>query len=125
MVCTGFRPLGIVLTSMILVLFPFIANAKLRGIGVADILMQWIPSLAFSIKASRCATPNRCSSSVIKSARSLYSTFSDSTELVPIMIFTEPSLIRAIVFFLSVAFCPSTKSSTSIPTGVRSFLKSS
>ncbi len=69
---------------------------RLRGIGVAERLNTSTSSLS-SLIFSFCATPKRCSSSMISSPRSLKLTSLESRRCVPMTISTSPFFISAIM----------------------------
>ena len=79
--------------------------ATVRGIGVAVITKRCGGFCAFSFKASRCSTPNRCCSSTTIKPKSLNSTFSPSNAWVPITIPASPDAANASAALRAAAFC--------------------
>ena len=61
--------------------------------------------IAFSFKASRCSTPNRCCSSTTINPKSLNSTFSPSKACVPITMPAVPFAAIANASLRAAAFC--------------------
>ncbi|CAB4657858.1 unannotated protein [freshwater metagenome] len=64
--------------------------ATVRGIGVAVITNKCGGFCAFTLRASRCSTPNLCCSSTTIKPKSLNSTFSPRRACVPIIIPAAP-----------------------------------
>ena len=111
--------------------------ARVRGIGVAVIirrcgshpgsviLLPFSESEALPRSASRCATPKRCCSSMIASARFLNSTLSWMMAWVPITRPASPLLMsasisrRSLVFWLPVSQAVLTPSGSSQPMSLR------
>src|SRR5665647_1949113 len=75
---------------------PVTAISSVRGIGVALIARMSTLVLSF-FRASLCSTPNRCSSSMMTSPRSLKTIDSESSRCVPMTMSTVPPCIPAMV----------------------------
>ena len=87
---------------------------SVRGIGVADSVRTSTPR-EISFNRSLWLTPKRCSSSTIKSPRSLKCTFFCSSLCVPMIKSILPDSSSCKVFFICVAVRK--RDSTSIVTG--------
>ena len=81
---------------------PVIAISSVRGIGVAD-RARTSTAVRSRFSCSLCSTPNRCSSSMITSPRSLKATSFDNSRWVPTTTSTRPSARPSIVARASVS----------------------
>ena len=86
-------------SKMLISLIPTKLICIVLGIGVADKDNTSIFSFIF-FKVSLCLTPNLCSSSIIRSPKSLNSKFFDNNLCVPISKFTFPFFT-----FFKISFC--------------------
>jgi len=109
-VSTGMRFGGAV--SIVLMSFaPISERYSVRGIGVAE-SVSISTSRKSSLKRSLCSTPNRCSSSMTTSPKSLKCTSREINRCVPITISTLPSRTPSSVF----RCCPGVRNRESMST---------